>query len=93
MNPRSTLTESTPELRETTHWFLPLGDFQDRLETWIGSHPEWKPNVLGQVKSWLADGLRDRAITRDVPWGVPVPKQEAADAGIDASGKVILRMV
>lgn len=88
LNPRSTLTESTPELRETTHWFLPLGDFQDRLEAWIGSHPEWKPNVLGQVKSWLADGLRDRAITRDVPWGVPVPKQDALDEGIDASGKV-----
>lgn len=89
LNPRSTLTDATPELRETTHFYLPLGDFQDRLENWIGTHPEWKPNVLGQVKSWLTEGLRDRAITRDVPWGVSVPEDVAADMGVDASGKVI----
>lgn len=88
-NPRSTLSDATPELRETTHWYLPLGDFQDRLAAWIETHPEWKPNVRGQIKSWLNDGLRDRAITRDVPWGVPVPEDVAEKAGIDASGKVI----
>ncbi len=89
VNPRSALTDATPELRETTHWYLPLGDFQDRLASWIDTHPEWKPNVLGQIKSWLNDGLRDRAITRDVPWGVPVPEDAAAKAGVDATGKVI----
>lgn len=89
LNPRSTLSDAIPELRETTHWYLPLGDFQSRLEDWIGQHPEWKPNVLGQVNSWLKDGLRERAITRDVPWGVPVPEDVAKSQGIDASGKVI----
>ena len=89
INPKSTLTDATPELRETTHWYLPLGDFQPRLEEWIGSHPEWKSNVLGQVKSWFNDGLKDRAITRDVPWGVPVPADAAERAGVDAEGKVI----
>lgn len=89
INPRSALTDAVPELRETTHWYLPLGDFQPELEAWIGTHPEWKPNVLGQVRSWLNDGLKDRAITRDVPWGVPVPPDVAAAAGVDAEGKVI----
>lgn len=89
VDPRSTLTDAKPELRESTHWYLPLGASQARLEEWIGTHPEWKSNVLGQVRSWLADGLRDRAITRDVPWGVPVPEDVAAAAGVDAAGKVI----
>ena len=89
VNPKSTLSDATPELRETTHWYLPLGDFQPALETWIDSHPEWKPNVLGQVKSWFTEGLRDRAVTRDVPWGVPVPTEAAERAGVDAAGKVI----
>ena len=89
VNPRSTLSDATPELRTTTHWYLPLGDFQPQLEDWINTHPEWKPNVLGQVKSWFTDGLKDRAITRDVPWGVPVPKDVAEAEGVDADGKVI----
>jgi len=89
INPRSALTEAIPEMRETVHWYLPLGDFQSRLQAWIDTHPEWKPNVLGQVRSWFADGLKDRAITRDVPWGVPVPEEAAARAGVDAAGKVI----
>ncbi len=89
VNPKSMLTDATPELRETTHWYLPLGDFQPSLEKWIDTHPEWKPNVLGQVKSWFNDGLKDRAITRDVPWGVPVPRDVADKAGVDAEGKVI----
>ena len=88
-NPRSALTNATPELRETTHWYLPLGDYQAELEEWIGTHPDWKPNVLGQVRSWFQDGLKDRAITRDVPWGVPVPTDVAEKAGVDATGKVI----
>lgn len=89
LNPRSTLSDAIPEMRESTHWFLPLGDFQERLEQWIATHPEWKPNVLGQIKSWLVEGLRERAITRDVPWGVPVPEDVAAKKGVDAHGKVI----
>lgn len=89
INPRSALTQATPELRETTHWYLPLGEFQEKLEAWLGTHTDWKPNVLGQVRSWLNDGLKDRAITRDVPWGVPVPEDVAAAAGVDATGKVI----
>ena len=88
-NPRSTLTDATPVRKETTHWYLPLGEMQPELEDWIGSHPEWKNNVLGQVKSWFQDGLKDRAITRDVPWGVPVPDDVAARHGLDAEGKVI----
>ncbi len=89
INPRSTLSDATPELRETTHFYLPLGDFQGRLDQWISTKPDWKPNVLGQVRSWLNDGLKDRAITRDVPWGVPVPTDVAEELGIDAEGKVI----
>ncbi len=88
-NPRSAITNATPELRETTHWYLPLGEYQKRLEKWLESHTNWKPNVMGQVRSWLQDGLKDRAITRDVPWGVPVPEDVARDAGVDARGKVI----
>ena len=89
IGPRSTLSGAAPEPRETTHWFLPLGDFQSQLEAYIGRHNDWKPNVLGQVKSWFADGLKDRAITRDIPWGVPVPPDVAEAAGVDAEGKVI----
>ncbi len=89
INPRSVLSNATPELRETTHWYLPLGDFQPKLEAWIATHPEWKPNVLGQVRSWLQQGLRDRAVTRDIPWGVPVPEDVARRHGISAEGKVL----
>ncbi|MFO8232760.1 MAG: methionine--tRNA ligase [Longimonas sp.] len=89
IDPRSTLTDATPELRETTHWYLPLDDMQEDLESWIDTHPEWKNNVRGQIRSWFNDGLQARAITRDVPWGVPVPRDVAARHGIDAEGKVI----
>ncbi len=89
IEPRSRLSDADPELRETTHWYLPLGDFQERLSKWIATKSDWKPNVLGQVRSWLEDGLRDRAITRDVPWGVPVPTEVGEAHDIDVSGKVI----
>ncbi len=89
IDPRSALTQAVPELRETLHWYLPLGDWQEKLAAWIETHPEWKPNVLGQVRSWLAEGLKDRAMTRDIPWGVPVPPDVAEAAGVSADGKVI----
>ncbi len=89
INPRSALTDATPVLRETTHWYLPLGDWQPKLEAWIATKDDWKPNVLGQINAWFNDGLRERAITRDVPWGVPVPEDVARAAGVDAHGKVI----
>lgn len=89
INPRSTLTDATPEMRPSTHWYLPLGDMQGRLESFITSRSNWKPNVLGQVRSWLNDGLRDRAVTRDVPWGVPVPASVAERHGVNVDGKVI----
>jgi methionyl-tRNA synthetase len=76
-NPKSAITGDTPETRKTTHWYLPLGDFQERLEKWLDTRENWKPNVMGQVKSWLNDGLADRAVTRDLTWGVPVPLEEA----------------
>ncbi len=89
INPRSALTDATPVLRETTHWYLPLGHWQPKLEAWIATKDDWKPNVLGQINAWFNDGLRERAITRDVPWGVPVPEDVARAAGVDAHGKVI----
>ncbi|MCC6875228.1 MAG: methionine--tRNA ligase [Sandaracinaceae bacterium] len=88
-SPKSAITNATPELRETTHWYLPLGTLQPKLEAWIATKPEWKTNVLGQVRSWLTDGLGDRAVTRDLPWGVPVPSDVAKQAGVDADGKVL----
>ncbi len=89
IDPRSTLSDATPEWRETTHWFLPLGKYQPDIEKWIETKPYWKGNVLGQIKSWFASGLADRAMTRDLPWGVPVPEDVAEKAGVDPSGKVL----
>lgn len=77
IDPKSAITGDTPETRETEHWYLPLGDFQEKLENWIESRQNWKPNVKGQVKSWLDEGLADRAVTRDLTWGVPVPLENA----------------
>ncbi len=88
-NPRSMVTDAEPILKETVHWYLPLGKYQPRLEEWIDSHPEWKSNVVSQVKGWFAHGLRDRAVTRDLPWGVPVPPEIAEQKKVDASGKVL----
>ena len=88
-NPRSTVTDAIPELRETTHWYLPLDKAQGWLEEWIATKKDWKPNVLGQVRSWLQAGLAERSMTRDLPWGVPVPKAVAEAAGVEADGKVL----
>ena len=77
INPKSALSGETPELKKTEHWYIPLGDFQERLQKWIDTHKDWKPNVLGQIKSWMNDGLGDRAVTRDLNWGVAAPLPEA----------------
>ncbi|RNC85434.1 MAG: methionine--tRNA ligase [Balneola sp.] len=76
-NPISALSGEVPELKETEHWYMPLGDIQPKFEKWLDTRENWKSNVMGQVKSWLADGLADRAATRDLSWGVPVPLKEA----------------
>ena len=79
VNPTSTLSGNTPILKETTHWFLPLDKYEPFLKEWIleGHKHDWKPNVYGQVKSWVDDGLRPRAVTRDLDWGIPVPVKGA----------------
>ncbi|WP_338731988.1 methionine--tRNA ligase [Mangrovimonas cancribranchiae] len=75
INPKSAITGNTPTLKETKHWFLPLDKHEAFLKEWIlkGHKKDWKPNVYGQVKSWIDDGLRPRAVTRDLDWGIPVP--------------------
>jgi len=79
INPKSAITGNPPTIKETKHWFLPLDKHEDFLRKWIveGHKNDWKPNVLGQVKSWLDDGLRPRAVTRDLDWGIPVPLKNA----------------
>ena len=75
INPKSTITGAVPTLKETKHWFLPLDRYEDFLKKWIleGHKKDWKPNVYGQCKSWIDDGLKPRAVTRDLDWGIPVP--------------------
>ncbi|WP_298900850.1 methionine--tRNA ligase [uncultured Psychroserpens sp.] len=75
INPKSAITGNVPTLKETKHWFLPLNKHENFLREWIlnGHKKDWKPNVYGQVKSWIDDGLRPRAVTRDLDWGIPVP--------------------
>ncbi len=75
INPKSALTGNIPTLKETKHWFLPLNKHESFLKEWIleGHKKDWKPNVYGQCKSWIDDGLRPRAVTRDLDWGIPVP--------------------
>ena len=79
INPKSTITGETPIIKETKHWFLPLDRYQDFLQKWIleDHAKDWKTNVLGQVKSWLDDGLKPRAVTRDLDWGIDVPVEGA----------------
>jgi len=84
INPKSAITGNTPSLKQTKHWFLPLDKHEAFLKEWIlkGHKKDWKPNVYGQCKSWIDDGLRPRAVTRDLDWGIPVPLP-------DAKGKVL----
>ncbi len=84
INPKSAITGNTPSLKETKHWYLPLNKHEAFLKKWIlkDHKKDWKPNVYGQCKSWIDDGLRPRAVTRDLDWGIPVPLQ-------DAEGKVL----
>ncbi len=75
INPQSTISGSEPVLKKTKHWYLPLDRYESFLEEWIlkGHQNDWKPNVYGQVKSWIDNGLQARAVTRDLDWGIPVP--------------------
>ncbi len=83
INPTSTISGNQPVLKETTHWYLPLDQYEPWLKEWIlEGHKEWKSNVYGQCKSWIDSGLMPRAVTRDLDWGVPVPIE-----GVD--GKVL----
>ena len=79
INPKSTLSGATPSLKSTTHWYLPLDKSEAFLRKWIlEDHKEdWKSNVYGQCKSWIDDGLRPRAVTRDLDWGIKVPLESA----------------
>ena len=78
IGPKSAITGSTPVLRETKHWFLPLDRYEEFLRKWIlDGHKEWKSNVYGQCKSWLDLGLQPRAVSRDLDWGIPVPVEGA----------------
>ena len=79
INPKSSITGNTPALKETKHWFLPLDQYEPWLKEWIveGHKKDWKSNVYGQCKSWIDDGLRPRAVTRDLDWGIPVPIEGA----------------
>ncbi len=84
ISPKSAITGTVPTLKETKHWFLPLDQYEPFLKDWIlNTHKkDWKTNVYGQCKSWIDDGLRPRAVTRDLDWGIPVPAP-------DAEGKVL----
>ncbi|MCQ2137071.1 MAG: methionine--tRNA ligase [Bacteroidales bacterium] len=78
INPKSKLSGAAPIKKKTTHWYLPLEQYEQWLREWIlEGHKEWRPNVYGQVKSWLDGGLQPRAVTRDLEWGVPVPVEGA----------------
>ena len=80
INPKSKLSGNKPSLKKTKHWFLPLNNFEEFLNKWFlkEKKEDWKANVFGQVKSWIKEGLKPRAITRDLDWGIPVPIKEAA---------------
>ncbi len=79
INPKSAISGNKPVLKETKHWFLPLDKYESWLKDWIvkGHQKDWKTNVYGQCKSWIDDGLRPRAVTRDLDWGIPVPIEGA----------------
>ncbi len=78
INPYNAETGNPLVKKPTSHWYLPLDQYQQWLEQWIlEEHKEWRPNVYGQCKSWLDGGLRPRAVTRDLDWGIPVPVEGA----------------
>ena len=79
INPKSTISGAEPITKSTKHWFLPLNQYEDFLKEWIldGHKKDWKTNVYGQCKSWIDDGLKPRAVTRDLDWGIPVPAEGA----------------
>ena len=78
INPKSTISGSTPVLKETKNWYLPLNEYQTWLREWIlEGHKEWRSNVYGQCRSWLDMDLQPRAMTRDLDWGIPVPVEGA----------------
>jgi methionyl-tRNA synthetase/methionyl-tRNA synthetase C-terminal region/beta chain len=78
INPKSAISGSTPVMRATKHWYLPLNKHEEWMRQWIlEDHKEWKPNVYGQCKSWLDMGLQPRAVSRDLDWGIPVPVPNA----------------
>ena len=79
LNPKSKLSGNKPILKKTKHWFLPLNNFENFLKDWFlkEKKSDWKTNVFGQVKSWITEGLKPRAITRDLDWGIPVPLNNA----------------
>jgi methionyl-tRNA synthetase len=77
VSPSCSICGSEPEPRETTHWFLKLDMFQEWLSEWLDGHGDWKDNVLNYCRGWLNEGLRERAITRDLDWGIPVPLESA----------------
>lgn len=79
INPRSAISGNPLVKKKTKHWYLPLNEYEEFIRKWIieGHKNDWKPNVYGQVKSWIEDGLKPRAVTRDLDWGVKVPLQEA----------------
>ncbi len=85
INPKSKLSDATPELRETMHWYFPLGRFQEKLENYVNQHEDdWRQNVVNYTHTWLKQGLKDRAITRDLAWGIKVPLESE-----EALGKVL----
>ncbi|MFC2134501.1 methionine--tRNA ligase [Bacteroidota bacterium] len=80
INPKSKISGETPELKETSHWYFPLGKFQEKLEKYIDKMDKtygWKENVLQYCRGWFKEGLKDRAVTRDLDWGVKVPLDNA----------------
>jgi len=79
IDPYCRICRTTPVFKETEHFFLKLSAFQDRLEEWAASQQQWKPNVYGLTQRYLKEGLRDRAITRDIDWGIPVPVEGFED--------------
>ncbi len=85
INPKSKLSDATPELRDTMHWYFPLGRFQEQLEGYVQGHEDdWRSNVVNYTRTWLTQGLKERAITRDLSWGIKVPLERE-----EALGKVL----